>query len=659
VLASPFRLGALEVRNRVVFGPHVTLYCSHEGRPTEREGAYLAERAEGGVGMIVTGSQHVHPSGGGPRTVAAYDPDAMSGWVPIVDRCHRAGARMVAQLSHHGPEAVSGFTGRPLLAASAVPNPVVGEIPATITRDQIAEVVAGFATSAGHAVEAGFDGIELKVGHDGLLRTFLSPRTNRRDDDYGGDPAGRVRIVLEVLGAVRHAVGPEVPVGIRLCLDERLPGGYGADDAIAAAVTMAGAGAAWIHTDLGTWASMEHQIPPMTVPHGHAAELAARLRSAVDPPVIASGRIHTPELAEELLSSGGADLVSLARPLIADPGWAAKALSGATDRIRPCVACNQLCLGNLVRELPISCVHNPAAGREGELGRATVVLADRPRRVVVVGGGPGGLKAAEAAARLGHRVTLFEAAARTGGQVRIAAGAPDHHEWAGIVDHLERELGHLGVDMRTSTRADADVVMAERPEVVVVATGSRPAPPPFPVAGATLVDQWRAVPDPPCDRTVLVHDTGRRFEGAAVVETLAAAGNRVCWVTPTPWAGFEVDPATAAPLRRRLAALGVDVRAQRTVLEVRADGVTLLDVVTGAVEPAPPVEVVVTAGNKAASDELVTELRGRAPAVVAIGDAVAPRDVATAILEAERAVRALPDLLDRERASPRHDLLSS
>ncbi len=616
LLGSPFTLDGVELANRVVFGPHVTLYATHDGRPTDRLGDYLAARARGRVGLIVTGSQHVHPSGGGPGTVRAYDADAMAGWAPIVERCHRHGTRVIAQLSHHGPEAVSTFTGQALRSASAVANPIIGEVPAPLTPDEIAEIVEAFATSAANAVAVGFDGVEIKAGHDGLLRPFLSPRSNLRTDHYGGTPENRVRFPAEVVAAVRAAVPDGVAVGVRLCLDERLPGGYGLDDAVGFARALVEAGAGYLASDVGTWESMEYQIPPMAVPHGHTLDLSATLRAGVGVPVVASGRIHTPAEAEAALAAGQADLVALARPLIADADWAAKAFGGAADRIRPCVACNQLCLGNLIRELPIGCVHNPAAGREAELGAVPEVPA---RRVVVVGGGPAGLKAAETAARAGHAVTLFEAGPRVGGQVRVAAGAPGHGEWGGIVDHLEAELHHLGVDVRLGRRAGVDDVLACRPDTVVVATGSVPAAVPFPAEDVPVVDQWRAMADPPRDLDVVLFDTARRYEGAALAETLAAAGNRLRWVSPAPWPAFEVDPASAAPLRRSLDAHGVEVCAQRVVVGADADGVTVVDVVTGQVERLAPADVVVLAGNKAAdaalADELTASERARDVAV--------------------------------------------
>ena len=636
-LLSPVRVGPVELRNRVVMLPHVTHYATPQGKPTDRLGAYYLERARNGVALIVTGSQFVHPTGGGPGTIPAYDIATMAAWKPLLDPVQRHGTTVVAQLSHHGPEAVSWFTGRELWAASAVPNPFIGELPRPVARADIEELVAGFVTAAVNALEVGFDGVEIKVGHDGILRTFLSPLSNRRDDDYGGSTENRGRIVVEVLDAVRGAVGGDVLLGIRLCADERLPGGYGLEDAVRFARGWVDA-IDYVSTDHGTWQSMDYQIPPADITADELLATSARLRQDLNVPVIAAGRITDPQTAEAALADGKADLIGLARPLLTDPEWVTKAAHGLADHIRPCVACNQLCVGNLARNMPIGCVHNPAAGRELEWG-SVVERARSARRVIVVGGGVAGMKAAETAARRGHTVTLFEASDQLGGQVAVAARARGRQAWGGIVDHCRCMLESLEVDVRLGVRASVDSVSAEAPEVVVVATGARPLPPPFPVAEGvdvrTSIDVLQG--NAPHGLSVVVLDYGRRAEGATTVEHLAA-DNRVRWVTPAPWAGMDLDPATAAPLRRRLGTLGVEVRPQTTVVAYDGETATLFDVLCHKADRAAPVDAVVVAGNRASVNADVVP-----PGVEhhVVGDAVAPRDVGIAMLEAERIGRSL------------------
>jgi len=642
-LFSPFRLGGVELRNRVVMLPHVTMYAGEDRRPSARQRHYYLERARGGVGLIVTESQYVHPSGGAATTVDASSREGMLAWRETVAGVHEQGAKIFAQLTHHGGQTFSHATGLPLWGPSPVADPAIGEIPHAVDHDEIRAVVAAFTAAAANARAAGFDGVELKIGHDGILRAFLSPYWNRRDDEYGGSVEGRARLALEAIAAVRAAVGPDMALGARLCLDEGIPGGYGLEDALGFARIFAAAGQLdYLSADMGVWMRVDLQIPPMTWPEGYALDAAVALRAASGLPVIAYGRIKRPAQAEEALARGAADLIGMTRQLIADPAWAAKAATGREAEIRPCVACNQLCVGSIARNLPIGCVHNPAAGREERLGALALRPAATARRVLVVGGGPAGLKAAETAARRGHRVTLLERGPALGGQVRLAATAPGHAEWGEIATHLAAEVARLGVEVILSAEATPEAILAAAPEAVVIAAGSAPAPPPFPAAPGTAVlsdlDVLRG--EGPRGAEVLLLDLGVRFQGAALVETLAERGNRVHWVTPAPFVGAEIDPSTLSDLRRRLARLGVVCTPEHTVVGAEPGSAALLNVMTGEVAPVRA-EAIVVAGNRRAADGLAAALKGRVAELHVVGDSVAPRTVSMAIYEGELAGRAV------------------
>jgi mycofactocin system FadH/OYE family oxidoreductase 2 len=644
-LFRPFELGRVALRNRVVFGPHVTMFGSADCRPTRRDRFYYEERARGGVGLIVTGSQFVHPTSEHSRTIDGSTREGALLWRDTIAAVHEHGARIFAQFTHHGIEINTQHTRRVQWGPSAVPNPAAGgEVPKAMTRADIRELEQAFAAAAGYAVEAGFDGVELKVGHDGLLRTFLSPHFNRRTDEYGGSLENRMRLALETIAGVRAAIGPDVPLGIRFCLDEGFPGGYGLDEAVEMARRFGASGHLdYLNADMGTWLRADLQVPPMTVPQGFALAATRRAREASGLPTVAFGRIKDPAMAEAALADGTADLVGLVRALLTDPEWANKAREGRVEDIRPCVACGQECVGRLARDLPIGCVHNPAAGDEERLGVTTLAPAPVAKRVVVVGGGAGGMKAAEVAAMRGHRVTLLERAPALGGQVALAATAPGHAEWGEIVTHLAGRLERLGVDVRTGVEATPDAVLAEAPDAVVVATGAGAGPPPFPAGdGVRVLDELRVLRGAePAGEDVVLFDLGVRFEGSALAETLAARGNRVRWVTPAPTVAFQVDPTTMIPLRRRLGQEGVELVPESVILDAADGGVTVMNTMAATTSRLERVDTVVVAGGKAPRGALAEALEGRVPELHAIGDCVAPRHVAIAIREGELAGRAV------------------
>jgi 2,4-dienoyl-CoA reductase-like NADH-dependent reductase (Old Yellow Enzyme family) len=643
---DPFVLNGVELRNRVVMLPHVTLYAQ-DGRPSERLARYLVERARGGVGLIISESQSVHRAGGHPSCVDAWDETAVAGWRSPVDAIHGHGARIFAQLSHFGVEASPQHTRRELWAPSAVPIPAVNEIPYAVSAAEMAEVVDGFVISARNLLEVGFDGIEIKIGHDGLLRAFLSPATNHRSDAYGEGESGRFRFPLEVLAAVRAAVGERVPVGVRLCLEEGIPGGYGLAEAIRFAEACVTAGVDYLSADMGTRLRVDLSSPPMSAPHSPLIDAIRSLKQSVDVPVIGYGRIVDPADADAIVRDGVADLVGMARQLLVDPEWVDKVRKGLVEDIRPCVACNQECIGRIATDAPIGCVHNPAGGREAQFGPLRPVAT---RRVVaVVGGGPAGLKAAEVAAARGHDVVLFEAADQLGGQVRLAAAAPDHVTWGRIVEHLAGRIQRLGVDVKLGTRACAADVMALVPDAVIVATGSQPTQVPFDVdRGVPVLTAWDLLDERaassgevPHDKDVMLVDLGVRFEAAAMVEQLVRFGNRVRWVSPALVVGHEIDPGTLTLLRKRLADHEVRFLPTSAVLRADWDAVLMVDTLSQRVAVTPGVDAVVVAGNKRSEGALAADLADRVPRLMTVGDAVAPRNVTMAIHDGEVAGRAV------------------
>ncbi|MCE5253508.1 MAG: hypothetical protein LLG45_04755, partial [Actinomycetia bacterium] len=382
-LFTPITIRGVTIKNRVVFLPHLTLYARADHRPSRRDAYYYRERARGGAGLVVVPSMIVGSSGSYINTIHAFDPKSIPGLRRIVDGVHDNGAKIFGQLTHMGNQTRSVEIFQPLVAPSNVPDLTVGEVPRPLTVQEIRELVASFAASAANLVEAGFDGVEIKVAHDGILGQFLSLLKNVRTDEYGGSLENHCRVVVEVLQAIRKNIGDR-PLGVRLGINRYVRGDYGVDEAVEYAKMVARV-ADYISTDSGTWESIDWLVAPMTTPQGFLLDDVARIKNAVDVVVIGHGRVVWPAMAEEALEKGVCDLVGFARGMIADPYWAKKAQEGRFDEIRGCIGCNQKCMGRLLQNLPITCVQNPTSGHEYEYGED--VLYKRtlaPKKVVIV-----------------------------------------------------------------------------------------------------------------------------------------------------------------------------------------------------------------------------------------------------------------------------------
>jgi 2,4-dienoyl-CoA reductase-like NADH-dependent reductase (Old Yellow Enzyme family) len=654
-LFAPLPIGPVTSRNRVVFGAHFTMMS--EPNPTwgepgwfgARVGRYAGDRAAGGVGVVIVGHAHVHPSTAYSmrNNSAAWTEEAVAHFRDVTAPIHEHGALAFVQLSHSGAKSSTDWSGRPLLAPSH--GVVNSEAPKVIERHEIAEIVDHFALSARHAVAGGFDGIEIHGAHHYLVHEFLSPNANRRDDDYGGSFENRMRFVVEVLEAVRAEVGPGVAVGLRLAGDDRNEDGSGVTPAYAArvAVELERRGLVdFLNVSIGNLGGL---VQPMYHPHLLGVYAAKVVRDAVhSTPVFAVHRIVTPVEAEGVLERGEADAITLVRALIADPDWVGKARDGRASEIRPCTGCNQLCYGNLYRSLPIQCAQNPAVGRDAELGSGTLVAAPARRKVVVVGGGPAGLEAAWVAAARGHEVVLLERDHQVGGLVRLAAALPGRGEMLAFADWRAAECERRGVEVRLGVEASVADVLDLGPDVVVVATGGRAGCDLPPVGKAEVpgldlphvLDHVTATARPELvgDRVVIVDVVGH-VEGAGLAEMLALAGREVTLSCPLPWLA-RLDSATAAGALRGAGRAGVRWRPSTRVLSVDEVKVTLLDTLSGTAAPLAADTVVVRTHGRP-DDRLYHDLTGAELEVHRIGDALAVRTVDRAIHDGHLLGRAL------------------
>ncbi|GAA1158753.1 2,4-dienoyl-CoA reductase (NADPH2) [Kitasatospora gansuensis] len=646
-LFTPLRVGPLTLANRVVFSAHLTNYAE-DGLPSEQHAAYYAARAAGGAGMIITEEHSTHPTDWPyEKLIHGFHAEAIEGYRRITEAVHAHGVPILAQLNHNGGQASSMYSRLPVWAPSAVPDPLFREVPKAIDAAEIAEVVAGYATVAANCVAGGFDGVELQCSHSSIVRGFLSPATNLRTDGYGGPLTHRARLLLELVAAVRAAIGPDRALGVRLCGDELIKGGITLDEAVEVARMVEATGQVdYINTSIGVATSTLYLIEAsMAVPAGYALFISNAIRRAVSLPVIGVGRIKDPAQAERALAEGHCDLVGVVRGQIADPDFLAKARAGHASDIRSCLSCNQECVGRMGLNRWLGCIENPRAGREAV---PLPMPGRRGRRVLVVGGGPAGLQAAASAARRGHRVTLYERGPATGGQVAEAATVPVRAEFLDVVRNLAAECRRLDVEIRTGQEATVASLAAEQPNVVVLATGARPQPPHWAAGLARVVDvrdvlTGRAAPA----GEVLVVDELGFHQATSVAELLADRGCRVRISTPGMVVGQDLGVTLdLETFTVRAEAKGIRQTTDEVVLSAGTapDGerveLQILTHTTGAMATAQ-VDWVVCVVHQAPQDELWQALRDAPFEVHRIGDCLAPRRAHAAVIEGHRVGSAL------------------
>lgn len=633
------------VPNRIHFAAHLTNFGENQ-KISERHIYYYMERAKGGCGLITTEELTVHHTDHAyDKLVDAFEPDVVPGFQTLTRTIHQYETKIFAQLNHNGMQGDGTISRLPVWGPSTGSDPLFRETCKEMEIEDILECTGYFVRSAIHAQEGGFDGIELQLGHSSLIRQFLSPATNFREDDYGGNFENRLRFCLEVIDAVRKAVGPNYPLGVRLNADEMHPrGGLTLEDAKSIAVVLEKTGQLdFMDLSLGTFYNLFLVDGSMHIPLAYTVPLASAIRSVIDLPVFCTNRINDPHLAEKILGDGHADMIGMVRALICDPELPNKAREGRSDDIRHCIACNQGCMGRVGLGLSLGCIHNPAVGLEKRLGIGTIQSCDRPKKVVVVGAGPAGLEAARVAALRKHRVILFEKNEGLGGQNIIAGKPAGRQEITGVTRWLINQIEKLDIDVRMGAMADAEMVLRESPDAVVVATGSTPKEKPFPGEyGAPDVVTTPQILNGEVEggQKVLLIDLDGHHQATGTAEFLADHGKEVHIITSSLYVGDQLGPLQDLFLtRQRLAKKGVTFTPDIAVLEIQGTLVKGLNVYSNETMEFQGYDTVVLAAGNVSMDRLYFDLKGKIPELYRIGDCVAPRKTDIAIVEGHRVGR--------------------
>src|SRR3989454_773570 len=648
-LFTPIRVGSVTLKNRIYSSGHAEA-MAEGGRPTARLSRYHEAKAQGGCALtIFGGSSSVHPSSPAAawKQIANHDDSIIPAYRAIADAVHRHDCLVFTQLTHLGRRAQSDPEVSPvLLAPSQIPERVHREVPHELEPEQIAALVRAFGNAARRCRAGHLDGIEISMAHNHLIDQFWCPLFNQRTDEYGGSLENRMRFAFEVLAEIRREVGREFVVGGRISGDEFTAGGLSARDMAEIARRLAASGLMDFLSIIGggahTYALQAAAVPNMSFPTAVYVALAAAIKKAAPSlPVLHASRIVDPIQADQLAAAGQIDVVGMTRALIADPELPRKAREGRLDDIRTCVGANEGCIDRIYQGKAVTCVQNPATGREGELGQ--VGKASVAKKVVVVGGGVAGLEVARVAALRGHRIVLLEKDAQLGGQVLLAARAPARADYAGIVRFLVVQVKKLGVDVRLGVEATAALVLGERPDAVVVATGSHPYIPPVPGSDGKHVVTDRDVlgGEATVGSNVVVIDDVHTEQALSTAELLLDQGKRVEVISPLFYVGQDIGVTSIAPLYTRLYTKGAVLTPCSELRAVEGSTVVVRNVFSGAERRIESVDTVVLATGSRSTDALYQALKGQVPALYAAGDCVAPRGVHQVILDGTRAARAI------------------
>ena len=569
---EPMKINGLELKNRIVVSAMVTNYCTPDGNATEKFIAYHEHKAKGGWGLIITEDYAVTPTAGGfVNLPGLWEDGQIESHRKLTERVHAAGGKIAAQIYHAGRETSSAVTGVQPVAPSAVREPSMPETPRELTIPEIHTLVEQFGDCAKRAKAAGFDAVEVHGAHGYLVGAFASPFSNKRSDEYGGTIRNRARFGMEIIRNIKEKCGEDYPVLYRISSVEYVPGGLDIEESKVIARLMEEAGADCIHCSQGVYASTHTIIPPSVFPRAGYVEHAAEMKKAVQIPVIAVGRINDVEIAESVLQSKKADLVTMARASLADPELPNKVLKGRGDEVIRCIGCLQGCIGENGKGNGIRCLVNPLTGMEDEYD---LTLAEKAKQVLVIGGGIAGCEAAISAALKGHKVTLIEKNDRLGGQWIPASVPIGKSEFTSFLCWQKSMLEKMHVQILLNTTVDAELIKLYEPDTVIIATGSRPFIPPIQGADQDFVVTAHDVllgKTEPGNRVVVI---GGGLVGAETADMLGQQCEQVTIIEMLPQIMKDGEAAPTKYMKERFSQNGVQIHTSTKLLEIGDHTVT-------------------------------------------------------------------------------------
>jgi len=640
-LFSPIQLGRMELNNRFVIPPMATNLANEDGTASQGLMDYWVARAKGGWGLLILEFTAIDPLGKvGPCHPCLWSDKFVDGLKKMTDAVHKYGAKMAVQLSHTGRQTtqrIIDIPGAQPVSASPIPCPLEREIPRELSSEEVYVLIEKFGDAAVRARDAGFDAVEIHGAHGYLLAQFMSEYSNKRIDEFGGSLQNRMRFPIEVIHHVRRKIGASFPLLFRMSGEERVPGGRTLEESRVVARLIEEAGVDAIDVSVGVAGSGQYIFAPPAVPPGFLLSISQEIKKAVSVPVIAVGRINHPLIAEEAIKAGKADLLAWGRPSFADPELPNKVAAGQLDEICPCIYCSQGCLrtfpypGKPLPKWGVTCLLNPFCGREGEM---QIKPASKRKKVIVIGGGPGGLEAAWVASARGHQVTLYEKQPTLGGQFRIAAMPPFKQDIAKAITYYIYMCKKHGVSFKLGTEATVEQIITDPPDAVIIATGGEPIIPNIRgINGRRLATAWDILEGKKqAGNKVLV--VGGGMVGCEVADFLGEHLHQVTIVEMLPEIALDVPLPVKYFLLRRLREYGVQIETETSMVEFLDDGAIVSK--NDKTAQLSGFDTIVLAMGTKSVDNLKEQLEKKISELYIIGDALAPRKAIEAIEEGAR-----------------------